>query len=144
MVAVPGYPGKRYWVPVGGGLIPGAISIFDEGSLVGTLSSITQMNFVGIAITANAVSLGVAATITVTPPGNNGSVLFKDNIFDPDANSGVGTYRDDFSTSSDLVFNSTVGILTGGKGYGTPTYPVSTLNFTGYGSGFTLNVYVSA
>ena len=39
---VPGYPGKRYWVPVGGGLIPGAISIFDEGTLVSTASSITQ------------------------------------------------------------------------------------------------------
>ena len=116
VVSVLSNPGERYWVPIGGGIIPGSLSVFDEGSLVGTLSSITQMNFVGIAITANAVSLGVAATITVTPPGNNGSVLFKDNIFDPDANSGVGTYRDDFSTSSDLVFNSTVGILTVGKG----------------------------
>ena len=116
LVSVLSNPGERYWIPIGGGIIPGSLSVFDEGSLVGTLSSITQMNFVGIAITANAVNLGVAATITVTPPGNNGSVLFKDNIFDPDANSGVGTYRDDFSTSSDLVFNSTVGILTVGKG----------------------------
>ena len=80
VVSVLSNPGERYWVPIGGGIIPGSLSVFDEGSLVGTLSSITQMNFVGIAITANAVSLGVAATITVTPPGNNGSVLFKDNI----------------------------------------------------------------
>ena len=29
LVAVPGFPGKRYWVPVGGGLIPGAISVYD-------------------------------------------------------------------------------------------------------------------
>ena len=116
LVSVLSNPGERYWVPIGGGIIPGSLSVFDEGTLVGTLSSITQMNFVGIAITANAVNLGVAATVTVTPPGNNGSVLFKDNIFDPNANAGVGTYRDDFSTSSDLVFNSTVGILTVGKG----------------------------
>ena len=116
VVSVLSNPGERYWVPIGGGIIPGSLSVFDEGTLVGTLSSITQMNFVGIAITANAVNLGVAATVTVTPPGNNGSVLFKDNIFDPNANAGVGTYRDDFSTSSDLVFNSTVGILTVGKG----------------------------
>ena len=34
LVAVPGYPGKRYWVPIGGGLIPGAISVFDEGAIV--------------------------------------------------------------------------------------------------------------
>ena len=39
LVAVPGFPGKRYWVPVGGGLIPGAISIFDEGSIVGSANS---------------------------------------------------------------------------------------------------------
>ena len=116
LISVLSNPGERYWIPIGGGIIPGSLSVFDEGSLVGTLSSITQMNFVGIAITANAVNLGVAATITVTPPGDNGSVLFKDNIFDPNANAGVGTYRDDFSTSSDLVFNSTVGILTVGKG----------------------------
>ena len=116
LISILSNPGERYWIPIGGGIIPGSLSVFDEGSLVGTLSSITQMNFAGIAITANAVNLGVAATITVTPPGNNGSVLFKDNIFDPNANAGVGTYRDDFSTSSDLVFNSTVGILTVGKG----------------------------
>jgi len=81
VVSVLSNPGERYWVPIGGGIIPGSLSVFDEGTLVGTLSSITQMNFVGIAITANAVNLGVAATVTVTPPGNNGSVLFKDNIF---------------------------------------------------------------
>ena len=73
LVAVPGYPGKRYWVPVGGGLIPGAISIFDEGTLVSSASSITQLNFVGAAVTAQ-VSVqspsghpGIAATITVNP-----------------------------------------------------------------------------
>jgi len=73
LVAVPGYPGKRYWVPVGGGLIPGAISIFDEGTLVSSASSISQLNFVGAAVTAQ-VSVqspsgfpGIAATITVNP-----------------------------------------------------------------------------
>ena len=102
MVSVLSNPGERYWVPVGGGLIPGAISVYDEGSLVGSVSSITQLNFVGNAIEANAVALGIAATITVSPPGNNGSVLYK--------NSG------DFATSSNLIFNGTVGILTVGKG----------------------------
>ena len=73
LVAVPGFPGRRYWVPVGGGLVPGAITIFDEGSIVSASSSITQLNFVGAAVTAN-VSVqspsgfpGVAATITVNP-----------------------------------------------------------------------------
>jgi len=102
MVSVLSNPGERYWVPVGGGLIPGAISVYDEGSLVGSVSSITQLNFVGNAIEANAVALGIAATITVSPPGNNGSVLYKDS--------------GDFATSSNLIFNGTVGILTVGKG----------------------------
>ena len=102
MVSVLSNPGERYWVPVGGGLIPGSISVYDEGSLVGSPSSITQLNFVGNAIEAESVLLGIAATITVKPPGNNGSVLYKDS--------------DDFATSSNLIFNGTVGILTVGKG----------------------------
>ena len=102
LVSVLSNPGERYWKPVGGGLIPGSISVFDEGSLVGTLNSITQLDFRGLGIGVSALPLGIAATITVSPPGNNGSVLYKDS--------------DDFATSSDLVFNSTVGILTVGKG----------------------------
>tara|TARA_A100000172_G_scaffold370_1_gene271 strand:+ start:11733 stop:14096 length:2364 start_codon:yes stop_codon:yes gene_type:complete len=73
LVAVPGFPGKRYWVPIGGGLVAGAISVFDEGNPVSAASSITQLNFVGAAVTAN-VSVqspsgfpGIAATITVNP-----------------------------------------------------------------------------
>ena len=102
MVSVLSNPGERYWTPVGGGLIPGSISVYDEGSLVGSVSSITQLNFVGNSIAANAVALGIAATITVSPPGNNGSVLYKDS--------------GDFATSSNLIFNGTVGILTVGNG----------------------------
>ena len=84
---------------------PSSISVFEEGSLVGSLSSITQLNFVGNSLTAVAepfitgVSAGNIATITAAPPGPNGSVLFKD---------------DDFATSTDLVFNGEVGILTVG------------------------------
>ena len=73
LIAIPGYPGQRFWVPVGGGLIPGAITIFDEGVQVSAASSITQLNFVGAAVTAN-VSVqspsgnpGIAATVTVIP-----------------------------------------------------------------------------
>jgi len=73
LVAVTGYEGRRYWVPVGGSLQPGAITIFDEGTPVSSASSITQLNFVGAAVTAN-VSLqnpsghpGIAATVTVIP-----------------------------------------------------------------------------
>ena len=73
LIAVAGYDGRRYWVPVGGSVIPGAITIFDEGTPVSSASSITQMNFVGAAVTSQ-VSVqspsghpGIAATITVVP-----------------------------------------------------------------------------
>jgi len=46
-------PGERYWIPVGGGLIPGSISVYDEGIITppGGVSSISQLNFKGNAIT---------------------------------------------------------------------------------------------
>ena len=73
LVAVAGYDGRRYWVPVGGAVIPGAITVFDENTPVSSASSITQLNFVGAAVTAN-VSVqspsghpGIAATVTVIP-----------------------------------------------------------------------------
>ena len=73
LVAVPGNPGKRYWVPVGGGLIPGAISVYDEGTIVGSANSITQLNFEGSSVEAfvdvqnPSGHPGIAATITVIP-----------------------------------------------------------------------------
>ena len=108
VVSIVNYPGERYWVQKRGGIIPGSISLFDEGSLVGTADSITQVDFRGNAINVVAdpyvdgVSTGVAGTVTVRPPGDNGSVLFKSS--------------NDFATSANLVFDTTVGILTVGKG----------------------------
>jgi hypothetical protein len=53
IVSVDGYPGERYWIPVEGGIIPGSITVYDESTkLVGNISSITQLNFIGAAITA--------------------------------------------------------------------------------------------
>ena len=52
-------PGERFWVPIGGGIIPGSISIFEEGSVVGTINSITQLNFTGNALTASATDLSL-------------------------------------------------------------------------------------
>ena len=76
IVSLLSHPGERFWVPIEGGLIPGSISVFDEGTLVGTLSSITQLNFIGAGVSAQAVPLGVAATIRVSPPGDPGDVLY--------------------------------------------------------------------
>ena len=72
---------NRYWIPLQGGIIPGSISVFEDGSIVGTASSITQLNFVGNSLTATAspytpgIAAGTIATITATPPGNNDEVL---------------------------------------------------------------------
>ena len=109
-----GIAGDRYWIPNQGGIIPGSISIYNEDSagpapngLVGGLSSTTQLIFIGNAVSAQGflTNDGFPApnvNVTISPPGNNGSVLFKES--------------NDFATSSDLVFNSSVGILTIGKG----------------------------
>ncbi len=59
LITVPSKPGERFWVPTGGGLIPGAISVYDEGTLVGVSNSITQFDFIGAAVEA-----------TVQPQGN--------------------------------------------------------------------------
>ena len=108
----------RYWKPIGGGQIPASFSVYEEGSLVGSAESITQLDFRGLGIGVTAITSGVAATITVAPPGNNGSVLFKDKVSYQKWNgsSWVTDYRDDFATATDFVYNGSVGILTVGTG----------------------------
>ena len=90
-------PGERFWIPNQGGVIPGSLSIFEEGTLVGGLSSTTQLNFVGQSITAQGVggaNPGVAVTLTVAPPGNLNEVLF------------VGAGGTDFDTDTRFTFNN--------------------------------------
>ena len=72
LITVPGKPGERFWVPTGGGLIPGAISVYDEGTLVGVSNSITQFDFVGAAVEATVQPQangdpGIMAKIDVRP-----------------------------------------------------------------------------
>ena len=97
LISLLGNPGQRYWTPVGGGLTPGSISIYDEGILTppGGISSITQLNFVGAAISAKGYlnfdgSPGIGVTITVFAPGNSSELLFNNN--------------NEFTTSPNLVF----------------------------------------
>jgi len=95
VIGVDGYPGERYWIPNQGGIIPGSITIFDEGSQVGGLSSTTQLDFIGNSVVAEGIggiNPGYAVTITVTPPGNDNSVLFKNN--------------GDFATDSRFTFDN--------------------------------------
>jgi len=54
----------RYWQEQPG-LLPGGISVFDEGILVGSANSISKLNFVGGGVTATA--SGTISTITIAP-----------------------------------------------------------------------------
>ena len=127
LVAVAGYDGRRYWVPVGGSVIPGAITVFDEGTPVSSASSITQMNFVGAAVTAQ-VSVqspsghpGIAATVTVvpvtvgdsppnTPNPNNGELWWESDTGD------LYVYYNDGDSAQWVMANSGGRGLTGDKG----------------------------
>ena len=132
VISVLGSPGNRFWIPVGGGLIPGAITVFDEGVIVPTnagVSSITQVNFVGAAISAKGYvyadgSPGIGVTITVFAPGNNQQLLFNNN--------------NEFGTSSLLTFDNVTGILTAGKalnvGIGGTVITATSLGLVGIGT----------
>ena len=77
LICVLGDAGGRYWSPIQGGIIPGSISVFEENVLVGTLSSITQLDFVGNVSTVTVGPLidSPRATITLKPPGDNDRVF---------------------------------------------------------------------
>ena len=110
IVSVIGYPGQRYWIPLGGGIIPGSLTVYDEGTIVPSnagVSSITSLNIVGAAISVKGYlrgdgSPGTGVTITVFAPGSNQQLLFNNN--------------NEFGTSSLLTFDNTTGILSTGNG----------------------------
>ena len=87
IISVIDRPGERYWVPRGGGLIPGSITVFDEDVIIPNnygISSITQLNFKGDAIRAEGYlnsdgSPGVGVTITVFAPGSQGQFIINDS-----------------------------------------------------------------
>ena len=127
LVAVTGYEGRRYWVPVGGSLQPGAITIFDEGTPVSSASSITQMNFVGAAVTAQ-VSVqnpsghpGIAATVTVIPvnvgdsPPNNPTPNEGELWWESDTGD-LYVYYNDGSSAQWVMANAGGRGITGDKG----------------------------
>ena len=132
VISVLGSPGNRFWIPVSGGLIPGAITVYDEGVIVPTnagVSSITQVNFVGAAISAKGYvyadgSPGIGVTITVFSPGNNQQLLFNNN--------------NEFGTSSLLTFDNVTGILTAGKalnvGIGGTVITATSIGLVGIGT----------
>ena len=101
VVAVKGYPGERFWIPNQGGLIPGSISIFDENSLVGSLSSVTQLDFRGAGVKA---TTSTVKKTTITLGGNFS--FSADQIITQVGNTGV-TGIVEFSTSNSGIVTLT-------------------------------------
>ena len=98
VVAVDGFPGERFWIPNQGGLIPGSISVFDETNLVGSLSSITQLDFLGAGVKAT------TQTVKVSTLNLSGNFSFsKDQIVTQIGNSGVSGAVEFSTTSSGIV-----------------------------------------
>ena len=120
-------PGERFWQEVGGGLIPGTITVRDEGLVVPRtdanpnlgISSITDINFVGAAVTVVGFikpdgDAGTAVTVTISAPGDNHGIIFNND--------------GEFDTSPFLTFDNSVGI--GSVGIGT-TSPTQNLHVVG-------------
>lgn len=92
---------ERYWQQAPAGVIT-AVSVFNDGFIVGTGNSINKFDFRGVAIEATAVTSGTISTITVSPPGNNTEILFKD--------------AGDFATSPAFTFDDSIDSLKLGIG----------------------------
>ena len=85
-------PGERFWQEVGGGLVPGSITVRDEGTVIPKggsspnlgISTVTDLNFVGAAVTVAGFikpdgNAGSAVTITISAPGNNHGIIFNND-----------------------------------------------------------------
>ena len=104
IVSIEGHPGERYWIPVEGGIIPGTITIYDEDNLKGGINSTTQINFVGLAVTATS-----DATFTEV------KLDIEDDAASKDFNIGVGVTQEDNNAFGFVKHSETitgVGIVT--------------------------------
>ena len=121
IISVESRPGERFWKPIGGGTIPAAHTVRNQGLVVPRtnanpnlgINSITDVNFVGVAVTVVGFikpdgDAGSAVTVTISPPGNDNEILFNND--------------GEFGTSSLFKFdNSTVGVASVGIGTTQPT-----------------------
>ena len=114
IISVRERPGERFWIPLTGGIQPGAITVREEGVVVppAGINSTSDINFKGQAITVEGFlkdngDPGSAVTVTVAPPGNDHGVLFNND--------------GEFATSEYFTFDNTIGIGSVGIGTTTPT-----------------------
>ena len=117
MVSIPGAPGERFWVPKGGGLLPGSITVYEENLLVGGISSTTQINFTGEAIKVTSNTTFTENTLTL-PSNQSFNVGIAITQVDTDPN------------SSETVATGLVKISTDNVGFVTLTNVSGTFNTT--------------
>ena len=119
------------WQPQGAGSAIEGITIVDEGSIVGTAGSITNVNFVGNGVVATATAGGNIATVTF-------------NIPDADGNTGIAsTARDVIGGIGSITSLTVSGVTTSSGGFvGNLTGTASTASFAT--TAFTLNNKVEA
>ena len=86
--------GNRYWTQqaniISGGIVsPGSITVRDEGSIIGSVNQITDINFVGSGVTvtnpaswvgagSSSVDIEIAVTDVSMPSGQTGSIGYRD------------------------------------------------------------------
>ena len=109
----------RYWQEDSPATLVNGISIFDEGTLVGTANTVSKLNFVGAAVTATA--SGTISTITVTPVSIS-------TLAPPNARSGdlwwdsdegeLNVYYQDANSAQWVLANSGIGTTAGSGGGG--------------------------
>ena len=120
LITVPnGNTYDRYWQEDLPATLVNGISIFDEGTLVGTANTVSKLNFVGAAVTATA--SGTISTITVTPvsistlapPNPRSGELW----WDSDEGE-LNVYYQDINSAQWVLANSGIGTTSGSGGGG--------------------------
>ena len=126
-----GANGIPYWAPLAVATVAGQITVRDEGNVVGSATSITQLDFRGANIVATANVGGNIATITVADYVSISGYSTNSGIATYAPNSGIATYATSagiatYATSSGIAtYATSAGIATYATSSGIATYATS-------------------